>query len=301
MQLPPLPLELRYDAVPGAPWRHSDLVRCVLAPNPGPYTFTGTNTYLVGEGEIAVIDPGPDDDAHLAALLAAIGTAQVTHILVTHTHRDHSPLAAKLSTLTGAPTFAYGPHPKPRFSLRSSGEEGGDLDFEPDQLLFDGDSVNGDGWTIQALYTPGHIQNHLCFELLDESLLFTGDHIMGWSTSVIGPADGDLGDFYDSCERLLRRHERVYLSAHGAPILRPRELVAAILEHRRLRDGQILDAVAAGADDLPAIVAIVYPDLEPALQRGAKGTVLSHLLRFVALGTVAMEAEPGPDARFALT
>jgi glyoxylase-like metal-dependent hydrolase (beta-lactamase superfamily II) len=282
----PIAFNLTYDEEPGRPWRCSDLVRCVVAPNPGPFTFTGTNTYLIGERRLAVVDPGPDDDKHLATLVDAIGDAEVTHILVTHTHRDHSPLVPKLAALTGANVVAFGMHPRARFVVPDAKGEGGDVGFRPDTAIGDGYVVRGEGWTMRAVHTPGHIANHLCFALDEQDVLFTGDHIMGWSTSVISPIDGDLGDFYASAQRLIDRHETRYYSAHGAPIDDPRALVAAIVEHRQFRDAQVLDQLGSGNGELDVMVERIYPGLDERLVKAANGTLLSHLLRLIDLGAV---------------
>jgi glyoxylase-like metal-dependent hydrolase (beta-lactamase superfamily II) len=306
-QPPPIPLVKVYDAAPGVPWSPTEGVRCVLAPNPGPFTFTGTNTYIVGGqmvggSSVAVIDPGPDDDAHLGALLAAIGSADVSHILVTHTHHDHSPLAAKLAERTGAPVMAFGPHPEPRLAPEPDApEEGADRAFEPTSFLVHGDVVHGDGWSIDVVHTPGHLANHLCFGWREAGLLFTGDHIMGWSTSVISPRDGDLGEFLASCDLVLARPDHLYLSAHGAPIERPHELVTAIAQHRLFRDAQIAELIADGICEIPVIVDRLYPGLDERLVRAARATVLSHLLRMLQQGRVRADrplAELSNAARF---
>jgi glyoxylase-like metal-dependent hydrolase (beta-lactamase superfamily II) len=298
----PIAFNLTYDETPGVAWRCSALVRCVVAPNPGPFTFTGTNTYLVGERQLAVIDPGPDDDMHLVAIMDAVGDAEVSHILATHTHRDHSPLVPKLQALTGAQVVAFGMHPRPRFVVPDTKGEAGDVEFRPDTAIGDGFVVRGDAWTIRALHTPGHIANHLCFALDEEGVLFTGDHIMGWSTSVISPIDGSLGDFYRSAERLMVRHDTRYYSAHGAPIGDPRSLVGAIVAHRRFRDTQVLDLLDSGYGDLDAMVERIYPGLDERLVRAAKGTLLSHLLRLMDCGVVDASDGEGttPPSQFGL-
>jgi glyoxylase-like metal-dependent hydrolase (beta-lactamase superfamily II) len=297
---PPIAFNTVYEAEPGVPWSPAPGVRCVLAPNPGPYTLTGTNTYLVGESELAVIDPGPDDDAHLAALLAVIGTTPVSHILVTHTHIDHSPLVPKLAAATGAEVVAFGPHPPARLAKEPDDTaESGDQSFRPDRQLVDGDVVRGDGWAIEAMYTPGHIGNHLCFA--SNGVLWSGDHIMGWSTTVITPTDGDLVEFLDSCERLLARPESVYLSAHGAPITDPKGLVGAIVEHRQYRHAQVLDLVTGGVDSVPTLVERIYPGLDERLFKAARGTVLSHLLALSREGRVVFDGTASASARVTAT
>ncbi len=222
----------------GVAMRLSPLVRRVLAPNPSPFTYQGTQTYLVGEADLAVIDPGPMDEAHLTALLTAIGERPVRAILCTHTHRDHSPAARPLAERTGAPIKGCAP-----LTLEDDGPRADaafDPDYRPDTVLCDGDSVTGTSWTLTAVATPGHTSNHLCFALAQERALFSGDHVMGWSTSVVSPPDGDMTDYLASLERLLARDESVYYPAHGEPIVQPRRFVRHLLGHRKMREGQIL-------------------------------------------------------------
>src|SRR5690606_2216464 len=244
-----IPFVKELDFAYGTIAQFSPLVRRVIARNPSAFTFHGTGTYVVGRpgGRVAVIDPGPDDDAHIDALLDALRGDTVSHILITHTHRDHSPGAARLKEVTGAPTYAYGPHPLPRGGIAV--EEGGDHDFRPDHLLEDGTRLVGDGWTMSALHTPGHISNHLCFALEEERALFSGDHVMGWSTTVISPPDGNMTDYYNSLRRLLPREDRRYYPTHGAPIDErttgrdPQRFVEALLAHRMGRETQIIDCL----------------------------------------------------------
>lgn len=331
--LAPLPLVATYDAVAGVPWAHDDLVTCVVAPNPGPFTFLGTNTYLIGRDSLALIDPGPDDDTHHAALLAAIDRRPVTHVFVTHTHRDHSPLATKMARGLGAELIGCGRHPEPRFppaieAKPSGGDngdttagdtttgdttggdnpaekgEGGDRDYRPDRQLMHGESVVGDGWTLEALHTPGHISNHLCYALVGHDLVFTGDHIMGWSTSVISPAEGDLGDFLDSCELLLSRNDTTYLSAHGAPITNPHELVRAFIAHRHGRSQQILTVLRQRDGDLLDLgdfVSAMYLGLDERLVKAATASVLAHLLHLEGSGYLEIVGALPAEARFRRT
>jgi glyoxylase-like metal-dependent hydrolase (beta-lactamase superfamily II) len=190
-------------------------IRRVIANNPGPFTFHGTGTYILGTGKVAVIDPGPDDEAHIDAILAALPGEEVSHILVTHTHMDHSPGCRPLQAKTGAPTYAYGPHGAGKMEQGVQVEEGGDMDFEPDHLVTHGDIIRGEDWTVECVYTPGHTSNHLCFALQEQKALFTGDHVMGWSTSIISPPDGDMADYMQSLELLLERDDEIYWPTHG--------------------------------------------------------------------------------------
>lgn len=271
----------------------SPLVRRVIARNPSAFTFHGTGTYIVGRGQVAVIDPGPDDPAHIDALAAALTGETVSHILITHTHRDHSPGAAELKRRTGAATWAFGPHP-----VSDGGpavEEGGDFDFQPDHRLADGAIVRGDGWTLTALHTPGHIPNHLCFALAEENALFTGDHVMGWSTTVISPPDGSMRDYYNSLEKLLPRGEIRYYPTHGAPIetasvgVSPQDFVRGLLAHRRAREDQILVCLRAGPQRIPQLVATMYADVPIYLHGAAGRSVLAHLIHMAGDGRITAE------------
>jgi glyoxylase-like metal-dependent hydrolase (beta-lactamase superfamily II) len=280
----------------------SPLVRRVVARNPSPFTFKGTATFIVGRGKVAVIDPGPDLPAHVDALLAALAGESVTHILVTHTHRDHSPAAAALKRATGATTYGYGRHGSGRAEDRSgiggATEEGGDHEFVPDATLREGDVVAGPGWHLGAVETPGHTSNHLCYALAEEQTLFSGDHVMGWSTSVITPPDGDMTAYLRSLEKLLGRDDALYRPTHGPEIRDPRPYVASFIAHRHERGTAILAALARGKDTIPAIVAEVYAGLDPRLTAAAGRSVLAHLIAFVETGHVACDGPPSLGARY---
>jgi glyoxylase-like metal-dependent hydrolase (beta-lactamase superfamily II) len=285
----------------------SPLIRRVVAENPGRFTFTGTGTYIVGHGEVAVIDPGPDLPAHLDALERALEGETVTHILITHTHGDHSPAAAPLKAATGAPTYGYGPHPDADRDRPSSAgddapqEERSDLDFVPDVVTADGDTIAGNGWTVEALHTPGHISNHLCFGLAEEKALFTGDHVMGWSTSVIPSPDGDLGDYLTNLRRLLERDDRIYWPTHGPAITDPHSFVEALIAHREERTRQILERLATGDELIDDMVAVLYADVDSKLHPAAARSVLAHLVLLESTGQVAADGEPlGLDRRWRL-
>jgi len=268
----------------------SPLIRRIVAHNPSHFTLHGTGTYVVGHGRVAVIDPGPDLPEHVDALLTELRGETVERILVTHTHRDHSPAAAALKRATGAPTAGFGPHAAVE---GPAVEEGGDRDFVPDEVVRDGDVIAGPGWRFTAVHTPGHTSNHLCFALAEESLLFSGDHVMGWSTSVIVPPDGNMGDYLRSLGKLLQRDDRIYRPTHGGPIEDPRPFVAAFIEHRRERETAIVARLAAGDRTIPAIVDAVYVGLTPRLKPAAARSVLAHLIELVQEGRVASE---GPSA-----
>ncbi|HEX8261524.1 MAG TPA: MBL fold metallo-hydrolase [Allosphingosinicella sp.] len=251
-------------------------VRRVLAPNPSPFTYTGTQTYLVGEDEVAVIDPGPDLPDHIDALVAAVDGRRVAAILCTHTHRDHSPASRPLQAATGAPIVGCAP-----LSFDDAGpraDEAFDSAYRPDRVLADGDRVAADGWTLEAVATPGHTSNHLCLALPEEAALFTGDHVMGWSTTVVAPPDGDMADYMASLDRLLARGDRVYYPAHGPAVEDPHAHVRRLVDHRRMRERQILDHVERGEGRIPAMVADIYAEIDPRLFPAAGRSVLAHLL-----------------------
>jgi len=282
----------------GALEKVTPLVRRIVARNPGPFTFRGTGTYVVGRGKVAIIDPGPDIEEHVDALLGDLRGETVTHIVVTHTHLDHSPAAAAVKARTGAPTYGYGPHAGGRDGAVV--EAGGDYDFVPDVVVADGDVIEGDGWHLEAVHTPGHTSNHLCFGFPEERILFSGDHVMGWSTSVIAPPDGDMADYMRSLERLLAREDGVYWPTHGPSIPQPHEHVRAFIAHRREREAAILERLAAGDETIEAMVAAIYVGLDPRLRRAAGRSVLAHLVDLAARGRVRTDGPPAIDGRYRL-
>lgn len=252
------------------------LVRRVLAGNAGPFTYTGTQTYLVGRGEVAVIDPGPDDAGHVSALLDAVAGEQVVAIMCTHTHRDHSPAAASLKEATGAPIIGCAP-----LTLEDAGPRADaafDTGYAPDRVLADGERVSGAGWTLQAVATPGHTSNHLCYVLEETGALFSGDHVMGWSTTVVSPPDGDMAAFMASLERLQARSDRIYYPAHGEPVDNPQRFVRGLAGHRKQREGQILRLLGEAPAAIPTMVDKMYVGLDPRLHGAAGRSVLAHLL-----------------------
>jgi glyoxylase-like metal-dependent hydrolase (beta-lactamase superfamily II) len=278
-----LTFDRNFDVTAGAAIRLSPLVRRVLGNNPSPYTFKGTNSFIVGNGHVAVIDPGPDDDDHLAALLEAVRGETVTHVLVTHSHADHSPLAERLKQATGAVTVAYGPVGAPFVSgLRLDASI--DHAFVPDQRLADGDALSGPGWTLQGLFTPGHMSNHMCFALREEQALFAGDHVMAWATSVIAPPDGDMGQYFASLRKLLDREDQIYHPGHGPSKRDPLPLVRGYLAHRRMREEAIRARVAQGARTVAEIVASIYADVDPRLHGAAALSTTAHLDHLVEQG-----------------
>ena len=277
----------------------SPLIRRIVANNPGPFTFRGTGVYIIGQGDVAVIDPGPDDEAHIAALLKALEGERVTHIFVTHSHADHSPAARPLARATGATIYASGGVIKgsePELRL----EAGDDHTFRPDVALEDGQRFSGKGWTIEALTTPGHTSQHIAYALLEENALFTGDHIMGWSTTVISPPDGDMNDYLASLEKVLARKFTTLWPTHGPPIRKVQSFVQAYIDHRIAREEQILAQLAAGQTRIKAMVPIMYADVDGRLHPAAAHSVLAHMKRLVDLGRVRTAGEAGLDNEYKL-
>ena len=271
--------------------RLSPLVSRVLAPNPGPFTFKGTGVHVIGSGkEVAVIDPGPELPQHLAALKQAIGGRHVSHILVTHTHRDHSPAAAALKTWSGARTYGL-----PLATMSKAGEgmvdEAHDHDFVPDMCVENGMRIAGEGFTLECVTTPGHTANHVCYALMEDKALFSGDHVMGWSTSVIAPPDGHMGQYLASLEKLRARDDQIFYPTHGSPIADPRGWLDQLLAHRRMRQAQITDALRQGEISIPGLVESLYPDIAPVLRPAAAQQVQAHLDHLIELGAVARQGE----------
>lgn len=282
--------------IPPKPWptglaeQLEPLVRRVLAPNPSPYTFTGTQTYVIGQSDgpdCAVIDPGPSDPAHIDAIMAAIDGRKLAAIMCTHTHRDHSPAAIPLAELTGAPVVGCAPLSLSTDLPRS--DEAFDTTYAPDRVLEDGEAMRGTGWTLTAVATPGHTSNHLCFALEESGALFTGDHVMGWSTSVVVPPDGDMGDYLASLEKLMAREDRVYHSAHGAAIEKPRQLVRGMIGHRRQRENQILRLMRERARPVSEFIPDMYKGLDPRLIPAAEMSVTAHLIDLQKRGLATKE------------
>lgn len=283
-------MDIIADAPTGLAMALDPLVTRILAPNPSPFTYTGTQTYLVGTTELAVIDPGPDEPAHLDALVAAIAGRKVVAILCTHTHRDHSPAAAPLKARTGAPIIGCAP-----LSLADAGPRADaafDTGYAPDRVLEDGERVTGEGWTLTAVATPGHTSNHLCFALAESGALFSGDHVMGWSTTVVAPPDGDMAAYMRSLDKLMGRAEdRIYYPAHGEPVEKPHRFVRGLIGHRKQREGQILRLLKAGTGAVPEMVARMYVGLDPRLNGAAGRSVLAHLIDLRDRGLVIEEGD----------
>jgi glyoxylase-like metal-dependent hydrolase (beta-lactamase superfamily II) len=282
---------------------HGELVRVsdeapvwrLTAPNPGPFTFHGTNSYLVGDHALTIIDPGPDDEAHLQSLLKAIGGRAVEAVLVTHTHADHSPLAAKIAALTGAPVMGCAPHAP--FRPLADGEHNvldasGDRDYVPNRVLGDGDRVETQSGVIRVVATPGHTANHLSFALEDQGILFSGDHVMGWSTSIVAPPDGAMAPYMASLERLQARADQLYLPGHGAAILEPARFVRGLIGHRRMRSRTIFERLDKAGVTIPQLVASLYGGLDPRLSGAAALNVFAHLEELIDDGRARTDGPP---------
>lgn len=280
----------------------SPLVTRVLCKNPSPFTYTGTGTYLVGTHDLAVIDPGPMMPEHGQAILQAAQGKTISHILVTHSHIDHSPLSAWLAERTGAKIHAFGAHGAGRKGglAGEDVEAGADWSFKPDVLLRDGDIITGDGWTVEGLHTPGHTANHLCFHLKEENVLFVGDHIMGWATTVIAPPDGDMRDYLQSLRKVVDlAPDRLY-PTHGPSVDNPDRFVRAIISHRRMREGQIQALLKDGPMTVDQMVARMYKDVDKALHPAAARSVLAHLIALVDDGNLACDGAPDLAATYRL-
>jgi glyoxylase-like metal-dependent hydrolase (beta-lactamase superfamily II) len=284
------------DAVPVAP----SIVR-ITANNPSPFTFHGTNSYVVGKETLAVIDPGPDDPVHLQTLIKTIAGRPVSHIFVSHTHRDHSPLAARLKAETGAIVLAEGPH-RPARALRMGEinplDASSDTDFRPDISLPDEAVIDGDGWSIRTVLTPGHAANHAAFALEGTGILFSADHVMAWATTIVAPPDGAMADYMQSLDKLIERDDRLLLPGHGGPVTAPRTFMRGLKAHRKIRERAILERIRAGDRTIKAIVEAIYRATDPRLHGAAGLSVLAHLEDLVARGLVRTEGDLSLDGVF---
>jgi glyoxylase-like metal-dependent hydrolase (beta-lactamase superfamily II) len=293
-----------FDLVPGRATEVAPGVRALVANNPGPFTYKGTVSYIIGRGKVAILDPGPDDGAHIAALLNAVRGETVTDIFVTHTHRDHSPAVPKIKAATGATVYAQGPHRAARplhIGEVSPLDASADMDFRPDIALADGDVVSGDTWTIEAVATPGHTANHMAYALNEADLIFSGDHVMAWSTPIVAPPDGSMSDYMASLEKLAGRSEPLYLPGHGGPVREAPRFVQSYIRHRHAREVSILRRLEKGPADIPTLVRAIYIGLDPRLTGAASLSVLAHLEDLVARGVAATDGPPSIGGLYRLT
>ena len=280
-------------------------LRRIVANNASPFTFKGTNSYIVGTGTVAVIDPGPDEEAHRAALLAELerGGERVSHIFLTHTHKDHSAGLAKFAEITRAEVLGFGSETASRRAVQHdpASESFLDADFAPDRVLRGGERIAGGDWQLEALYTPGHAPDHLCFALDDGETLLSGDHVMGWNTTVVAPPEGHMGDYISSLEALLKRPEEVYFPGHGGRVDQAPRLVKAFIMHRRWRESQILECLREGLNTIDLIVPKIYESLAESLRAAAAYSVLAHLELLTETGRVTAEPQPGLNSRYSIS
>ncbi|WP_119939071.1 MBL fold metallo-hydrolase [Neorhizobium sp. NCHU2750] len=279
----------------GVPVAIAEGVERLTVNNPSPFTFHGTNTYIVGGSSVAVIDPGPDDQAHFEALMRALDGRTVSHILVSHTHRDHSPLADRLKAATGALTVAEGPHRAAR--PLHEGEvnpfaESADSAFRPDIAIADGEAIKGDGWSLSAIHTPGHTANHSAFALDGTGIVFSADHVMAWATTIVAPPDGSMADFMASIEKLLAREDRIYFPGHGGPVREPASFLRGLRTHRRMRERAVMERIRAGDRLIPEMVKTIYAKTDPRLHGAAALSVLAHIEDLIEKGRVETDGPP---------
>jgi len=298
-----IPFDKNLDLAPGRVDEPMPGIRRVMADNPGPFTFKGTVSYIVGRRKVAIVDPGPDDEAHIGALLDAVRNETVTHIFVTHTHRDHSPAAPAIKAATGATVYAEGPHRAARplhIGEHNPLDASADRDFRPDVALKDGQVISGNGWTIEAVATPGHTANHMAYALREKNALFAGDHVMAWATSIVAPPDGAMNDYMASLSKLAQRNEASYLPGHGPVISDAPRFVNYYILHRKAREASILHRLAKGPTDIPTIVRAIYIGIDSRLTGAAGLSVLAHLEDLVARGQVKTDGGPAIDGIYRL-
>ena len=294
-----IPFVKQFDFTYGHCQQLSPLVQRVIANNPGPFTYTGTGVFIIGDKDVVVIDPGPDLAEHRAALDAALAGRKVTHVLMTHHHIDHSPLAVPLARDHGCKVYGYGVQLREPEGGEVRLEAGDDLSFQPDVEIRDGDVVTGAGWTIDAIHTPGHTSNHMCYALREENTLFSGDHIMGWSTSVVSPPDGHMGDYLESLRKVQARSFETVRPTHGPAIKQVDDFLSAYIDHRLTREAQILSAIEAGHKKILNIVKHIYTDIDKRLHPAAAHSVLAHLIHMRETGRVSAQGKDGLQTEYA--
>ncbi|MGN8152303.1 MBL fold metallo-hydrolase [Agrobacterium tumefaciens] len=287
--------DLEFQPAYGTPVKVAENVQRLTVNNPSAFTFHGTNSYIVGGHSVAVIDPGPEDEVHFQALMRALEGREVTHIFVSHTHRDHSPLAKRLKAATGAVTVAEGPHRAARplhEGERNPFAESADSDFVPDLALGDNETVTGDGWTLTALHTPGHTANHAAFALDRDGIVFSADHVMAWATTIVAPPDGAMSDYMASLDRLLERDDRLFLPGHGGPVNDPAAFMRGLRTHRRMREKAVLTRIKAGDRTIAEMVKVIYRSTDPRLHGAAALSVLAHIEDLIEKGLVETDGPP---------
>ncbi|PVE50023.1 MBL fold metallo-hydrolase [Rhizobium rhizogenes] len=287
--------DLEFQPAYGTAVKVAENVQRLTVNNPSAFTFHGTNSYIVGDHSVAVIDPGPEDEAHFQALMRALEGREVTHIFVSHTHRDHSPLAKRLKAATGAITVAEGPHRAARplhEGERNPFAESADSDFVPDLALGDNETVTGDGWTLTALHTPGHTANHAAFALDRDGIVFSADHVMAWATTIVAPPDGAMSDYMASLDRLLERDDRLFLPGHGGPVNDPAAFMRGLRTHRRMREKAVLTRIKAGDRTIAEMVKVIYRSTDPRLHGAAALSVLAHIEDLIEKGLVETDGPP---------
>lgn len=292
-----IPFVREMDFEYGAVMQMTPLIRRVIADNPGSFTYTGTGVYIIGRGTVCVIDPGPMLESHFEALKRALEGETVSHVLVTHSHMDHSPLAHPLAQWAGCKVYAKGPAIPTESDVRM--EAGDDLTFKPDVTIGDGFVVEGPGWTMEAIETPGHTSNHVCYALKEEETLFSGDHVMGWSTTVISPPDGDMGDYLESLAKVRDRNFKTIFPTHGPPVTDDASgFIQKYIDHRKAREGAIMDRLKSGDSSIPQMVRVIYADIDPKLHPAACHSVLGHIIHMVKEGRVNVDGKPDITGKY---
>jgi len=292
---------IKFDPQHGSAVEIAPGIQRITAPNKSAFTFHGTNTYILGDENVAVIDPGPANDSHFELLLETLKGRTVSHIILTHTHMDHSPLAKPLQEKTGAPTFAEGPHRNSRnlhLGEQNALDAAADNKFMPDHKLADGEIIEGDGWKLETIHTPGHTKNHACFALCDTDMLFSGDHVMGWSTSIVAPPDGSMSDYMNSLTKMIERTESIYFPGHGGRLEKAQEFTRALRAHRKMRETAVLSRIRAGDKTIPDIVAVIYKDTDPRLHGAAGLSVFAHVEDLVERKLIECDDPPALNSEY---